>query len=175
MTILVVDDQPEICSMFTAFFEDEGYTVACAANGRDALDYLHQNANLPRVILLDLAMPVMSGWEFVQKQQSDPRLAAIPIILMTARGYFEQDGVGIYASYYFPKPTGLDRILSAVKDLYGREPSTTEERAQPLHRVRAVGETQGMAYTDTHTVIAPLVLMGILLSTHRFRYPMRSA
>src|SRR5262245_57222498 len=98
MTILVVDDQPEIRSMFTALFEDEGYTVVCAANGREALDYLHQTTDLPGVILLDLAMPVMTGWEFVQEQQCDPALAPIPVILITARGYFEQDGAGIYAA-----------------------------------------------------------------------------
>ena len=140
MTILVVDDQPEIRSMFTALFEDEGYSVVCAANGREALDYLHQTTDLPGVILLDLAMPIMTGWEFIREQQCDPRLAAIPVILMTARGYFEQDGAGIYAAYYLPKPTDLDRILSAVRELYKRVVSTTQGVERTVDGARALGE-----------------------------------
>jgi CheY-like chemotaxis protein len=140
MSILVVDDQPEIRTMFTTLFEDEGYSVVCAAHGREALDYLHQTTELPGVILLDLAMPIMTGWEFIREQQCDPVLAPIPVILMTARGYFEQDGAGIYAAYYLPKPTDLDRILSAVRALYGRELSTTQEAERTVGAARAVGE-----------------------------------
>ena len=118
MSILVVDDQPAIREMFAALLEDEGYTVACAANGKDALDYLRQAKELPGLILLDLAMPVMTGYEFLREQRQDATIAAIPVILMTARGHFEQEGVESYAAHYIHKPTDLDILLEAIRYHY---------------------------------------------------------
>jgi CheY-like chemotaxis protein len=118
MSILIVDDQPAIREMFSALLEDEGYAVACAANGREALDYLHQAEELPGLILLDLAMPVMTGYEFLREQRQDAMLASIPIILMTARGNFEQEGVDSYAAGYIHKPTDLDALLAAIRYHY---------------------------------------------------------
>jgi CheY-like chemotaxis protein len=119
MSILVVDDQRAIRDMFAALLEDEGYTVACAANGKDALDYLRHAEELPGVILLDLAMPVMTGWEFLREQRRDAMLASIPVFLMTARGHFEQEAVEPYAAQYIHKPTDLDTLLEAIRHHYG--------------------------------------------------------
>src|SRR4029453_2201005 len=118
MSIRVVDDQRTIREMFAALLEDEGYTVACAANGKDALDYLHQVEELPGLILLDLAMPVMTGYEFLREQRREATLASIPVILMTARGHFEQEGVDIHAAQYIHKPTDLDTLLEAIRYHY---------------------------------------------------------
>jgi CheY-like chemotaxis protein len=118
MSILVVDDQPAIREMFAALLEDEGYTVACAANGKDALDYLRQAKELPGLILLDLAMPVMTGYEFLNEQRHDAMLASIPVILMTARGHFEQELVDVHAADYIHKPTDLDALLGAIRYHY---------------------------------------------------------
>jgi CheY-like chemotaxis protein len=118
MSILVVDDQPAIREMFAALLEDEGYIVVCAANGKAALDYLHQAAELPGLILLDLAMPVMTGYEFLREQRQDVTIADIPVILMTARGHFEQEGVDSYAAQYIHKPTDLDVLLEAIRYHY---------------------------------------------------------
>ena len=118
MSILVVDDQEAIREMFAALLEEEGYAVACAANGKDALDYLRQAKELPGLILLDLAMPVMTGHEFLSEQRQDPMLASIPVILMTARGHFEQEGVASYAAHYIHKPTDLDTLLEAIRYHY---------------------------------------------------------
>jgi CheY-like chemotaxis protein len=118
MSILVVDDQQAIREMFAALLEDEGYTVACAANGKDALDYLRQAKELPGLILLDLAMPVMTGYEFLNEQRQDAMLASIPVILMTARGHFEQEAVDVHAADYIHKPTDLDALLGAIRYHY---------------------------------------------------------
>jgi CheY-like chemotaxis protein len=115
MYILVVDDQPEIRTMFTVLLEDDGYSVATAANGREALDYLRRSAELPSLILLDIAMPVMTGWDFLREQQSDAALATIPVILMTARGHFDNQGRDIYATEYIHKPTELETLLATVR------------------------------------------------------------
>jgi chemosensory pili system protein ChpA (sensor histidine kinase/response regulator) len=118
MSILVVDDQPAIRDMFAALLGDEGYTVACAANGKDALDYLRQAKELPGLILLDIAMPVMTGWGFLREQRQDATLASIPVILMTARGHFEQEEVDVHAAHYIHKPTDLDTLLGAIRYHY---------------------------------------------------------
>ena len=118
MSILVVDDQLAIREMFAALLEDEGYTVACAGNGKDALDYLRQAEELPGLILLDLAMPVMTGYEFLREQRRDAMLASIPVILMTARGHFDQQDIDVHAVDYIHKPTDLDTLLQAIRYHY---------------------------------------------------------
>jgi CheY-like chemotaxis protein len=126
MTILVVDDQSAIREMFAALLEDEGHTVACAANGREALDYLRQAEELPGLILLDLAMPVMTGWDFLREQRQDATLASIPVILMTAGGHFRQDEVDTYAAQYIHKPTDLDTLLQAIRYHYAMGQETRQ-------------------------------------------------
>src|SRR5690242_6605113 len=83
--VMVVDDDDDIRETLVGLLEDEGYEVVAHPTGRDALDAL-QAGILPRVILLDLMMPVMGGGEFRPAQLGDPALASIPVILITAAG-----------------------------------------------------------------------------------------
>src|SRR5258708_307681 len=83
MTILIVEDDISICTVITEILQDEGYLVASVENGAEALAYLQQHIH-PQLILLDLNMPVMTGWDFRAQQQCDPRLAEIPVIIMSA-------------------------------------------------------------------------------------------
>src|SRR6476619_7846857 len=83
--ILVVDDDSDIRDSLREVLEDEGYTVACVGNGREALEYLHR-APRPRVILRDLMMPVMDGWQFRREQKQDADIANIPLVVITATG-----------------------------------------------------------------------------------------
>src|SRR5687767_10378202 len=76
--ILIVDDDAGMREMLALFLEDEGYRCENATNGLDALSRLRSSAAPPCVILLDLNMPVMTGWEFRQEQQRDSALAGIP-------------------------------------------------------------------------------------------------
>src|SRR5919206_1695644 len=86
--VLVVEDDFAIRETLRELLEDEGYRVAWAANGKEALARLHERA--PRVILLDLMMPVMDGWEFRVAQQRDPALASIPVVVISADHGLEQ-------------------------------------------------------------------------------------
>src|SRR5262245_13335746 len=83
--VLIVDDDHDIREALSQVLGDEGWVVATAADGREALDYLdaHRDA-LPEVILLDLMMPVMSGGEFRAEQLKDPSLAPIPVVVISA-------------------------------------------------------------------------------------------
>lgn len=81
--IMIVEDNTELRETLADLLTPEGYSVDCAANGQEALAHL-RSALPPRLILLDLMMPVMDGWEFVRELRRDPRWAAIPVVIMSA-------------------------------------------------------------------------------------------
>jgi len=90
----------------------EGYHAASVANGREALDYL-QDAETPRVILLDLMMPVMDGWEFRRRQQADPSISSVPVIVLSALD--QTRATGLDATAFLKKPLDFDRLLALVR------------------------------------------------------------
>lgn len=110
--ILVVDDDPDIRDSLREVLEDEGYDVATVGNGREALDYLKQASPRPCVILLDLMMPVMDGWQFRRQQVLDAQLADIPVIVVSAAG--KERMAGIDADGYLSKPVDLEQLLAQV-------------------------------------------------------------
>jgi two-component system, chemotaxis family, chemotaxis protein CheY len=118
MNVLVVDDQPSLRLLLATFLEGAGYTVSGAAHGRDALTYLHQSHELPGLILLDVAMPVMSGWEFLSAQQRNRRIAAIPVVIMTALADMTHDGMFPTVVAYLYKPLDLSRLIEVVAAYY---------------------------------------------------------
>jgi CheY-like chemotaxis protein len=111
-TVLVVDDEPDIRDSLRDALEDEGYEVAVARNGREALDTLPM---LPRPlgIILDVIMPVMSGVEFYTAMQADPRFTDTPVLISTSDPSRAPSGVLI-----MKKPIDLDGLLDAVAALF---------------------------------------------------------
>jgi CheY-like chemotaxis protein len=108
-SVLVADDDEAIRQVISEVLQDEGYEVVCAENGAQALRELHK-ARHPDLVLLDLMMPVMSGWEVLEQLQSNEELSRIPVIVMsamTAPGVCE----------HLAKPIDLDRLLHAVERL----------------------------------------------------------
>lgn len=110
--ILVVDDDPDIRDSLREVLEDEGYEVASVGNGQEALDHLKAASPRPCVILLDLMMPVMDGWQFRREQKLDPEIADIPLIVITATG---NRPVLIDAAELVMKPLDLRRLFEAVE------------------------------------------------------------
>ena len=110
--ILVVDDDPDIRDSLREVLEDEGYEVATVGNGREALDYLKQASPRPCVILLDLMMPVMDGWQFRREQKLHPEIAEIPLVVITATG---KRPVLIDAAELVMKPLDLTRLFQSVE------------------------------------------------------------
>ena len=109
----MVDDDQDIRDALCELLEDEGYRAVSAANGQEALVYLNSREP-PCVILLDLMMPVMDGWEFRRRQQSDPKFAKIPVVVITAAGKY--GAASIAAERVLPKPLQLELVLQALAD-----------------------------------------------------------
>jgi CheY-like chemotaxis protein len=87
--ILIVDDDTDVRRALTELLEEEGYAVAGAANGRAALELIRGGFR-PALILLDLMMPGMNGWDFRTAQMRDPELSAVPVVVVTASGYSQE-------------------------------------------------------------------------------------
>jgi len=110
--ILVVDDDPDIRDSLREVLEDEGYEVACVGNGREALDHLKTTKPQPCVILLDLMMPVMDGWQFRKEQKQDADISSIPLVVITATG---KRPVLIDAAELVMKPLDLTQLFAAIE------------------------------------------------------------
>jgi CheY-like chemotaxis protein len=110
-SILIVEDDLDIREALAEALGFEGYDVVLAENGQDALDVL-RDGPLPDVVLLDLLMPVMSGWQFRKEQLADPALAGIPVIVVSASAPGDAR-----PDRYIPKPFSIDELLTAVAEL----------------------------------------------------------
>jgi len=111
---MVVEDDADVRQTLVELLTDEGYRACGATNGRDALELLH-SARAPGLILLDLRMPVMDGWEFRRRMRDDPALCEIPVVVMSADSGLERKTEGMAASAVLAKPVGLDRLLETVQ------------------------------------------------------------
>jgi CheY-like chemotaxis protein len=110
--ILVVEDDPAIRESVCTILEDEGYRVVSAGNGKEAIDMLRALTPAPRLILLDLMMPVMNGWEFYARTRTDDVVAAIPVVVMSAYEGDARTG----SLTLLRKPLRLDELLAAVTE-----------------------------------------------------------
>ena len=120
--ILVVDDDKDIRDSVAEVLEDEGYVVSHAANGAEALTRLRARYT-PCVIILDLMMPVMDGFEFRHEQLMDPALSRIPVIVLTADANPKQRAATLKALAGLPKPVRVDLLLTAVAKVCVPAPS----------------------------------------------------
>lgn len=109
--VLVVDDEPDIRATVAAMLEIEGYLVAEAANGADALARVEER--VPDVILLDMRMPVLDGWGFASELRR--RGHRVPIVVMTAARDAAHWAGEIAAAAFVAKPFGLDDLIGAVE------------------------------------------------------------
>lgn len=113
MRILVVDDDRPSVEALRYILELEGHKVVSAQNGREALERLRESASFC-VILLDVMMPVMNGYEFREEQLKDPALASIPVIVVTADGHPREKGIQLRTAQVFQKPLSPPDLLRAI-------------------------------------------------------------
>ena len=122
-TVLIVDDDQAILDGVGEFLREEGFRVVATANGAEALARLRTGLRA-NVILLDVLMPVMDGWDFRAEQLADPALRDMPVVVISASG-FARDTIGqqLKAHEVFAKPLELDRFLETLKALCGDDDS----------------------------------------------------
>jgi CheY-like chemotaxis protein len=106
-----------------------GFAAAAVANGQEALEYL-RSAPQPNIILLDLMMPVMDGWEFRRRQQADPDIARVPVVVLSALD--PARAAVVDAAAFLKKPLDFDRLLKLVRD-YAAEPARARRARRLIH------------------------------------------
>ncbi len=111
--VLVIEDDDDVRETLVEVLEDEGIPAVAAINGQHALDLLRSRAVQPSIILLDLMMPVMNGWEFRRCLETDASIPAAPVIVMSARSC--EDTVG--AVPWLQKPLRVADLLSTIRQM----------------------------------------------------------
>ena len=124
--ILIVEDDSALREALAQVLSDEGYELFSARDGLEAVNCL-KKGNRPDVILLDLSMPVVNGWEFRMFQKRDPELARIPVVIITAGGYTREEVAWLEPAALVPKPVDLTVLLSVIRR-FCAAPADVEER-----------------------------------------------
>jgi CheY-like chemotaxis protein len=110
--VLIVEDDADLREMMAQLLQLEGFQAETASNGREALQYLQQG-DRPDVILLDLMMPIMDGWEFRRLQMRDPALKSVPVVVLSALDATR--AVDLDGAAFLKKPLDFDRLLELVR------------------------------------------------------------
>jgi CheY-like chemotaxis protein len=116
--VLIVEDDTDLRQALSQILADEGYRVDGAEHGLHALEQLRDGCR-PCVILLDLTMPVMNGWQFRDQQRQDPDLAEIPVVVISAGANLSEQIVPLGIQDYIRKPIQLGQLLATVRRYCG--------------------------------------------------------
>lgn len=108
--VVVVEDDDDIRDTFRDVLEDEGYRVYTACNGVEALAILHDLHGGPCLVLLDLMMPIMNGWQFLLALRKDPELLQVPVVILSAAPEENPAAVRVMG-----KPIDVDTLLDTVR------------------------------------------------------------
>jgi signal transduction histidine kinase len=147
--ILVVEDDRQILAIISLLLEDEGYEIVTASDGRQALSRLREGLS-PDLIILDLMLPTLDGWEFRTIQRADPRLARIPVLAVSADS--SAKAAAIDATCFLRKPFGANDLLSRVHTIFS-ERVRMEARMAETERLVTLGK---LAAEATHEMSNPL-------------------
>ena len=112
--VLVIEDDPDTKDAICGLLEYSGYSAMGVSNGREAIDFLKTHS-APSVIVLDLMMPVMNGWEFRDLQAADEGLSKIPVVVISASGVPSHLVHSKGTIDYIPKPFDPDRLMEAIE------------------------------------------------------------
>jgi len=155
--LLLVEDDEEIREAMGGILREEGYEVVLAENGRAALDGLRDGTARPDLIILDLRMPVMDGWEFRAVQKNDPALASIPVIAVSADASAKAEAIAAHA--YLRKPLTPPVLLEVISRVLGDvERRKLLGRVEEAERFAALGR---LAASVGHEINNPLAFVSM--------------
>ena len=117
--VLIVDDEPNIVISVEFLMKREGFAVSVARDGAEALERIR--AERPDLVVLDVMMPKLNGFEVCQAVRADPDLAGIPIVMLTAKGREAEmsKGLALGADAYIAKPFSTRDLVARIKALLG--------------------------------------------------------
>ena len=122
-SILIVDDDSDVRAALSELLEAEGFSVEGVPDGREALVRLRTEKVHPAVILLDLMMPGMDGWDFRTEQMRDPELAAVPVVIVSASGFSRESiQTQFRPAAFVEKPIERTALLGVLRELVDSGP-----------------------------------------------------
>lgn len=113
-TVMIVEDDEDIRNDLAEILKDEGHRVVTVPNGLEAMKYL-QAATPPCIIILDLMMPIMDGWQLRLEMLKSTFLAKIPLVVLSGAGDLQREAAALGAVGYINKPFKLDVLLNLVR------------------------------------------------------------
>ncbi|KPQ40046.1 MAG: response regulator [Phormidium sp.] len=124
--LLLVDDEPGLREAVQAYLSQSGFTVDVATNGQEGWDKLQQD--IPDLVITDIMMPEVDGYQLLKQMREDPRLKSIPVVFLTARGMTSDRIQGYQArcDAYISKPFDPDELVAVVENLLARRSNVTE-------------------------------------------------
>jgi DNA-binding NarL/FixJ family response regulator len=156
--VLLVDDEPGVRESVKEYLQESGFTVQVASNASDAWQMLQQQA--PDLVISDVMMPRVDGYQFLKQLRDDPRYKALPVVFLTARGMTSDRIQGYQAGCdaYLPKPFDADELVAIVENLLDRRTTTSGESAgsTELENIaRQIAEIRGMLAQGNGIVQTP--------------------
>jgi DNA-binding NarL/FixJ family response regulator len=149
--ILLVDDEPGVRESVQAYLEDSGYAVQVAPGAKDAWEMLQRDQ--PDLVITDVMMPQIDGYQFLKQMRDDPRFTAMPVIFLTARG-MKSDRISGYQAgvdAYLAKPFDPEELIAIVKNILQRRASSSSEAGGIAKQIAA--ELRGMMGTGSGSSI----------------------
>lgn len=161
--LLVVDDEPNLLMAIAAVLRDQGFEIATARNGKDAL--LQVAKTLPDLIISDVRMPVMDGYRLARQLRSAPHTKLIPIVFLTAKDETEDriEGFRAGVDVYLTKPFEPDELIAVVQNILNR----VERTRTAITTLVGNQETEAEVFvrdeelTDAEWRVAELVARGL--------------
>ncbi|KAB2926102.1 MAG: response regulator transcription factor [Bacteroidetes bacterium] len=155
--ILIADDERDILDVLKYNLEKEGYEVLAAKNGAEAVTLARKH---PHLIVLDVMMPEMDGYEVVRALKKNASTSKIPVIFLTAKSSEVDEVVGLElgADDYLVKPVGIPKLLARVKSALRKSGGNAEEKAEAdilRHGVLEINRTQYKAFIAKKEVFFP--------------------
>src|SRR6478672_3994098 len=145
--LLLVDDEPGLREAVQAYLEDSSFNVQSASNAREAWEMLQKKT--PDLVISDVMMPQVNGYQFLKQMRDDPRFKALPVVFLTARGMKSDRIQGYQAGCdaYLSKPFDPDELVAIVENLLERRAITSQASGSGTELediARQVAEIRGM-------------------------------